>query len=451
MKIVDKIKSVMPVSSRSFHAYEKRSEEKLDELTEYVREMSEAIVETRNHTTSIAQSVPMGTDAIGNGLRILDERVSAAFQHQTDWLYDEMERHAHDCAVRDAHARIFLEGIYKHDGETENEMNKRLFASLSPSKGRLRLSQEATAKMMAVIDELCSYLGIGYWLGYGTLLGSKYCKGPIPWDDDMDICMLRDDIGTLSDFLKKAHDEGYVAKDSEEDKMLSLARGYQVTTVYDEIVLCSQKRFSSADSNLPCFVDLSVYDRAKDISDEAAAAYKGLREEMMEELRAMENGGVLSYWKEHPYIPAKSNVSVVAQCVPVDWDTLDANECKVCENVIEDVLRKYRDKADKMGILCDSTTGTEEFAGYAFALDNLTDDAPNRKMLWDKNIIDPRERAPYMGYSFLVPSNAEAVLEQTFNDPPYLPDDILGHEHYDRGETKAESVLAAMKRYVGGK
>lgn len=447
MKIVDKIKSVMPVSSRSFHAYERRSEEKLDELTDYVREMSETIVETRNNATSIAQSVPISTAAIGDGLRRLDERVLASFQQQTDWLYDEMVRHARDCAVRDAHARIFLEGIYKRDGETTRDMNKRLFASLSPAKGRLRVSQEATAKMMSVVDQLCSYLGTRYWLGYGTLLGSKYCQGPIPWDDDMDICMLRDDIDTLSGFLEKAHDDGYVAKDGEEDKMLSLARGYQVTTIYDEIVLCAQKRFSSTDSNLPCFVDLSVYDRAKDVSDEAAVAYKGLREEMMEELRAMEDDeGVLSYWKDHPYIPAKSNVSAVAQCVPVDWDALDDDECKVCEDAIEEVLRKYRDKAAEMGILCDSS---EKPAGYAFALDNLTDDAPNRKMLWDANIIDPLGRAPYMGYSFLVPFDAEAVLEQTFNDPPYLPDDILGHEHYDREEAGAAEVFETMSHYVG--
>lgn len=449
MKIFDKIKSVMPVSSRSFHAYEKRSDEKLGELTEYVREMSEAIVETRNNATSLARSVPMSAAAIGDGLQRLDEQVLSSFQQQTDWLYDEMERHAHDCAVRDAHARIFLEGIYKRDGESVRDMNKRLFASLSPAKGRLRISQEATAKMMSVIDQLCSYLGIEYWLGYGTLLGSKYCQGPIPWDDDMDICMLRYDIGALSDFLEKAHDENYVAKDGEEDRMLSLARGYQVTTVYDEIVLCAQKRFSSTDPDLPCFVDLSVYDRAKDVSDDAAAAYKELRKEMMEELRVMENEGALSYWKEHPYIPATSNISTVAQCVPVDWDTLDADECKVCEDVIEDVLRKYRDKAVEIGILCDSAAGAEESAGYAFALDNLTDDAPNRKMLWSKNIIDPRERTPYMEYSFLVPSNAEAVLEQTFNDPPYLPDDILGHEHYDREEAGAADVLEAMRHYVG--
>jgi len=54
--------------------------------------------------------------------------------------------------------------------------------------------------MLAWIDKLCRSEGIEYSLAYGTLIGAVRHGGYIPWDDDVDLFMTRDN---LEKFIKK--------------------------------------------------------------------------------------------------------------------------------------------------------------------------------------------------------------------------------------------------------
>ncbi|HWC34891.1 MAG TPA: LicD family protein [Mycobacteriales bacterium] len=44
------------------------------------------------------------------------------------------------------------------------------------------------------VDRVCQALGVTYWIDSGTLLGAVREGSPIPWDDDVDLCMLPRDI-----------------------------------------------------------------------------------------------------------------------------------------------------------------------------------------------------------------------------------------------------------------
>ncbi|MCI9638313.1 MAG: LicD family protein, partial [Hungatella sp.] len=47
--------------------------------------------------------------------------------------------------------------------------------------------------MLERLDEVCRKHDITYWAFYGTLLGAVRHQGFIPWDDDIDLVMFRDD------------------------------------------------------------------------------------------------------------------------------------------------------------------------------------------------------------------------------------------------------------------
>ncbi|WP_247917236.1 LicD family protein [Streptococcus oralis] len=69
--------------------------------------------------------------------------------------------------------------------------------------------QEMELGIMEYIHEVCQKIGVKYFLAYGSLIGAVRHQGFIPWDDDMDICMLREDYEKLQDYLIANPDERY--------------------------------------------------------------------------------------------------------------------------------------------------------------------------------------------------------------------------------------------------
>lgn len=86
---------------------------------------------------------------------------------------------------------------------TGEDTNKELRARFNPDGSLLRRQQLRMLELLDELDRICRRHGIRYWLIGGTLLGAARHKGFIPWDDDMDVQMLREDYRRLMEILPK--------------------------------------------------------------------------------------------------------------------------------------------------------------------------------------------------------------------------------------------------------
>lgn len=68
----------------------------------------------------------------------------------------------------------------------------------------------AEMEVLEVIIDICKKNNIKYFADWGTMLGAVRHKGFIPWDDDIDICLLRGDYNKLIDVLKTDLPYGFV-------------------------------------------------------------------------------------------------------------------------------------------------------------------------------------------------------------------------------------------------
>lgn len=155
-------------------------------------------------------------------------------------------------------------------------------------------------EVLSVIDQICKRHNIQYFAEYGTLLGAIRHKGFIPWDDDLDIGMMREDYEKFHKFARQELPEGMEllsVRDYEDFDQL-LARVVNSRTVN------MNPEFLEKYHGCPycCGVDIFITDRLPRNPEQNEIMYQLM----------YASGGLARYWKESDEVTADMWESLTA-------------------------------------------------------------------------------------------------------------------------------------------
>ncbi len=139
----------------------------------------------------------------------------------------------------------------------------------------LKEIQAEELKALERLDNLCRKLGIKYFLAYGTLLGAIRHNGFIPWDDDVDVMMLRADYEVFREYVNSHPDEMHPFKlcyrENTQNYTCSVPRF--VNTDFEFVSHYSyEKKFS-----LGLFIDIYPLDNHTDNKESGLRLHKKIR------------------------------------------------------------------------------------------------------------------------------------------------------------------------------
>lgn len=113
-------------------------------------------------------------------------------------------------------------------------------------------------EILVEVDKFCRKYDIPYSLYCGTLLGAVRHKGFIPWDDDVDICMLRRDYERFIRLWSEQKTEKYILQCKENDPKTSNSF---VKIRKDHTTFMQTGIDENADYHTGIFIDIFPLDR----------------------------------------------------------------------------------------------------------------------------------------------------------------------------------------------
>ncbi|HCF38359.1 MAG TPA: hypothetical protein DER56_04695 [Thermosipho africanus] len=123
-------------------------------------------------------------------------------------------------------------------------------------KELLNRLQQTELEILLEVHKICKKYSIPYQLFGGTLIGAIRHKGFIPWDDDIDICMKRDDYEKFISIFKKEVQNKYFLQNYETDPEFF----HSFTRIRKNNTIALQKQYENHHVHHGIFIDIFPFD-----------------------------------------------------------------------------------------------------------------------------------------------------------------------------------------------
>lgn len=126
---------------------------------------------------------------------------------------------------------------------------------------KLRKIQLLEKQILLSVEEICKKYNISYFLAGGSLLGAVRHHGFIPWDDDLDIGMLRDDFEKFRKVCSEELPGEYIYQSWTKND----GSHYQFDKIRLKGTRLETKFSSQFEMHNGIFLDVLVYDKTSDV------------------------------------------------------------------------------------------------------------------------------------------------------------------------------------------
>lgn len=249
----------------------------------------------------------------------------------------------------------------------------------------LRRLQLVELEVLLAIDAVCKEYGITYFLAAGTALGAKRHGGFIPWDDDIDIGMLRKDYDRFLEVAPAALGDGFTVADPESDDRLA---GLFVKVWKNRTKFFTDETLD-AGIDQGVFVDIFPYDRvASDASVRKAQLRSCLKWQHLSYL----------YHSKAINVPHKGGVGAV-----------EKGACCIAHALLKTLLSpaKIRDK-----FLASALSAQKDDSSRDLACMNYN---PQQRIFAEEVLVPPKA-LEFEGYEFPAPADIERYLCTLYGD-----------------------------------
>lgn len=134
----------------------------------------------------------------------------------------------------------------------------------------LKALQKTELEMLKKVDTICRKYEIKYFLAWGSMLGAVRHHGFIPWDDDIDIGMLREDYERLRQVPKEEWEDLYELVDPSDNNILhryAYPQLYKKDSVFVTEYHYKHDHMKNNPQNrqMPIWLDIFLFDRIADV------------------------------------------------------------------------------------------------------------------------------------------------------------------------------------------